>query len=160
MGKYAKTAFLIAGFAGSVAFGGNHWYVDAENGNDGWDGTCTLSDAKPELKKGPKKTLAGIFSQGEALPAEGDTVHMAPGVYSNGVMTAASQNYRVVVPVGVTLMSEAGGCEGPRLRQSDCGVCTARRFSRNFGRTIARRTSAARVCGGAHSASDRRQIKE
>ena len=108
MGKYAKTAFLIAGFAGSVAFGGNHWYVDAENGNDRWNGKAAFADVDMDLKKGPKKTLAGIFSQGEVLPAEGDTVHMAPGVYSNGVMTAASQNYRVVVPVGVTLMSEAG----------------------------------------------------
>ena len=108
MGKYAKTVFLIAGFAGSVALAADNWYVDAENGNDDWDGKCILSDALPELKQGPKKTLAGIFSQGEVLPAEGDTVHMAPGVYSNGVMTAASQNYRVIVPVGVTLMSEAG----------------------------------------------------
>ena len=85
--RYAKTAFLMVGFACSVAFAADNWYVDAENGNDDWDGKCILSDALPELKQGPKKTL-GAFAN---LLSKGDTIYVAPGWYTNGV---ANGNFR------------------------------------------------------------------
>ena len=62
MGKYAKTAFMIAGFAVSVAFGGNHWYVDAVNGDDRWDGKVAFSAVDQNANAGPKKTFANLFT--------------------------------------------------------------------------------------------------
>jgi hypothetical protein len=87
MGKYAKTAFMIAGFAGSVAFGGNHWYVDAVNGDDRWDGKAAFADVDTDLKKGPKKTLSAFTN----LLSKSDTIYVAPGWYTNGV---ANGNFR------------------------------------------------------------------
>ena len=88
MGKYAKTAFLIAGFAGSVAFAGNHWYVDAVNGDDRWDGKVAFSGVDQNANAGPKKTFANLFA--DCQIQSDDVVHAAAGTYSNLTMTATS----------------------------------------------------------------------
>ena len=101
MGKYAKTALLIAGFAGSVAFGENHWYVDAENGNDRWNGQASFSGVVQTDDVGPKKTFSKLFA--DCQIGSGDVVHAAAGTYSNLTMTAdtgVKGEYRVVVPAG------------------------------------------------------------
>lgn len=110
MGKYAKTALLIAGFAWSVAFGGNHWYVDAVNGDDRWDGKVAFSAVDQNANAGPKKTFANLFA--DCQIQSDDVVHAAAGTYSNLTMTATSGsyqgNYRVIVPAGVTLIADEG----------------------------------------------------
>ena len=109
MGKYAKTALLIAGFAGSVAFGENHWYVDAENGNDRWNGQASFSGVVQTDDVGPKKTFSKLFA--DCQIGSGDVVHAAAGTYSNLTMTAdtgVKGEYRVVVPAGVTVVADEG----------------------------------------------------
>ena len=109
MGKYAKTAFLIAGFAGSVAFAGNHWYVDAVNGNDDWNGEAAFADVVHETNVGPKKTFKELFA--DCLIKSDDVVHAAPGTYSNLTMTATTGRkgeYRLIVPAGVTVVADEG----------------------------------------------------
>ena len=109
MGKYAKTAFLIAGFAGSVAFGGNHWYVDAVNGDDRWNGQASFSGVVQTDDVGPKKTFSKLFA--DCRIDNGDIVHAAAGTYSNLTMTATTGvkgEYRVIVPAGVTVVADEG----------------------------------------------------
>ena len=71
----------VACGAAVSSFGATTWYVDAENGNDSWNGQAAFADAVPANDVGPKKTLA-VFTN---LLAKGDTVYVAPGWYTNGV---------------------------------------------------------------------------
>ena len=75
-----------------------HWYVDAVNGNDASNGFSRVS---------AKRTLKGLMDLGGNLYS-GDTVHVAEGVYNDGVMTYANGTIgtRVVVPNGVTLLAD------------------------------------------------------
>jgi len=75
-----------------------HWYVDAVNGNDASNGFSRVS---------AKRTLKGLMDLGNNLYS-GDTVHVAEGVYKEGVMTYANGTIgtRVVVPNGVTLLAD------------------------------------------------------
>ena len=83
------------------------WYVDANNGNDAWDGQTPAT---------ARKTLAKIM---EMKFVAGDTVHAAPGVYDRGTMTNGTSFYnkgdgvcdlpsRVVVPWSVRLVADEG----------------------------------------------------
>ena len=69
------------------------WYVDAENGNDDWNGKADFANAVPASNIGPKKTLA-VFTN---LLASSDTIYAAPGWYTNGV---ANSNFRFYSTVG------------------------------------------------------------
>jgi len=75
-----------------------HWYVDAVNGNDASNGFSRVS---------AKRTLKGLMDLGNNLYS-GDTVHVAEGVYNDGVMTYENGTIgtRVVVPNGVTLLAD------------------------------------------------------
>ncbi len=64
------------------------WYVDAENGNDDWNGQADYANAVPANNIGPKKTLA-VFTN---LLANSDTIYVAPGWYTNGVAMVYTNN--------------------------------------------------------------------
>ncbi len=64
------------------------WYVDAENGNDNWNGQVDFANAVPASNIGPKKTLA-VFTN---LLANSDTIYAAPGWYTNGVAMVYTNN--------------------------------------------------------------------
>lgn len=89
---------------------GSHYYVDAMNGNDAWDGTTATVPSEAELAlepvPGPKKTLAAAMKI--AGLARGDTVHAAPGVYNEGGMENAAGSNRVVVVDGILLVGDQG----------------------------------------------------
>ena len=88
--------------AGAVAVApifDTNWYVNASadytDANDGW----TPATAK--------HTLAGVM----ANVVSGDVVHAAPGVYNEGSQLHDSRytvRSRVIVPTGVSLVSDAG----------------------------------------------------
>lgn len=82
-------------FATGVPF---DWHVDAVNGSDANDGT-SAEKAFQTLQV----ALANTYLR------SGDTVHAAAGRYANGVVTSGNnRKYRAVVPVGVTLIGDAG----------------------------------------------------
>ena len=69
------------------------WYVDEKKGKDSNDGrTADTAFATLQAAMETPQLVAG------------DTVSVAAGTYSNGVMTAASNKYRAVVPAGVKLI--------------------------------------------------------
>ena len=84
-------AVLSAVILSAVCHGANVWYVDANNGNDLWDGTTSTRDEGAGT--GPKKTLAAVMSCIKAY----DTVYAAPGFYSNGTVTVDGRLYRTCV---------------------------------------------------------------
>ena len=99
-----KIVFLTAVVSGCVALAANTWYVDAENGNDDWNGKADFANADSASKVGPKKTL-GVFT---GIVSNGDTIYVAPGCYTNGV-SPTSQNCRFYTSVGgISLIST--GC--------------------------------------------------
>ena len=81
------------------------YYVDANNGNDDWDGTAAVAAADVETSKiGPKKTLVGAMEI-QGLGA-GDVVHAAEGVYDEKEVWAANSSNRVQVLAGVGLKAD------------------------------------------------------
>ena len=74
----ALAAAVCAALTSSAA---TTWYVDADNGNDAWNGQAALADAVPASGIGPKQTLAAFTN----LISKGDTIYAAPGWYTNGV---------------------------------------------------------------------------
>ena len=106
--SYTAPAAVAAGRLDVVAavFSTN-WYVNAGAlGGDSKDGFTAET---------PKKTLAGVMA---AELAEGDVVHAAAGEYAEGIMYNTDESgrpggapvigSRVVVPRGVTLVSDEG----------------------------------------------------
>ena len=104
-----KAIVLDATYDGKTveAVYGTDWYVDANNGNDDWDGQTPAT---------ARKTLEKIM---EMKFVAGDTVHAAPGVYDRGTMTNGVNFYnkgdgvcdlpsRVVVPWSVRLVADEG----------------------------------------------------
>lgn len=109
---FVRSAFAMA-FAVGLAFSlpaGSDYYVDANNGDDAWDGsTAVLPSAEQLLLSpvpGPRKTLAGAM----AIPGltSGDTVHAAPGVYNERGMSNSAGSNRVIVAAGVLLVADKG----------------------------------------------------
>lgn len=85
---------MLAVFLAVITPGIGHsstWYVDANNGNDIWDGTTATRDEGADT--GPKKTLAAIA----ACTKANDTIYAAPGYYSNNTVTVDGRLYRVCV---------------------------------------------------------------
>ena len=89
---------------------GNDYYVDANFGDDSWDGSTAAIPSEEqrllETVPGPRKTLAGAMAI-EGLTS-GDTVHAAPGVYNEGGMENAAGSNRVIVAAGVLLVADQG----------------------------------------------------
>ena len=89
---------------------GNDYYVDANFGDDSWDGsTATIPTDEQRLLgtvSGPRKTLAGAMAI-TGLKS-GDTVHAAPGVYNEGGMENSCGSNRVIVANGVLLVADQG----------------------------------------------------
>ena len=81
-----------------TAGGAFDWHVDAVNGDDANDGTSAETAFQ---------NLAMAMTN--AYLCSGDTVHAAPGFYTNGVMNSGNgRKYRVDMPLGVTLVGDAG----------------------------------------------------
>ena len=100
----------LAAFAGAVmsAFAETTWYVDAEHGNDSWNGKADYANAVPASNVGPKKTLA-VFTD---LVRSGDTIYAAPGWYTNGVVTSGSTNFRLYTsPGNIKLISTGSAAD-------------------------------------------------
>ena len=103
---------LVALFAVATAFAANGavWYVDAVNGNDGWDGTTAEIPSSGTV--GPRQTLVKVME----LASAGDTIYAAEGEYKSGEVLAdgnATSN-RVIVKAGV-LLAASGTREQTRI---------------------------------------------
>ena len=85
--------FLAAVAAAAFSVSGATYYVDADKGNDEYDGSAPV---KGEGNVGPRKTLVGIM---ELAKNSGDVVYAAPGRYDD----KDNGGYRVKIPSGVTL---------------------------------------------------------
>ena len=95
-----KTAVLLAvAVAAAARLFATNYYVDAENGNDAWDGS---SATRGEGDVGPKQSLAEVMAISGIK--SGDIVYAAEGYYTNKVM-GSSALYRVIVPSGVKLIA-------------------------------------------------------
>ena len=96
-----------------VAHGGRDWYVDANKGNDLWDGTTAAIPTQEQIDAGgtvpgPRKTLSSAMAI-EGLTA-GDIVHAAAGLYNEGgvPLSDTATTNRVLIKEGVGLVADAG----------------------------------------------------
>ena len=85
------SSVAVAAFAAS----GATYYVDANNGNDGRDGSSPQIGAGDV---GPMRTLVGVMGLGLN---SGDVVYAAPGFYDD----LTDNGYRVKIPTGVKLIA-------------------------------------------------------
>ena len=100
--KIRLAGVAVALFSGALF--ATDYYVDANNGNDDWDGTAAVAAADVETSKiGPKQTLANVMAI-EGL-GSGDVVYAAEGYYTNGVALVGTARYRVKVPAKVKLVA-------------------------------------------------------
>ena len=77
---------VVAGVVSAAVFASD-WYVDANNGNDAWDGTTASIPDQATIEAGgtiagPRKTLHAMMS--DACVVVGDTVWAAEGDYNEG----------------------------------------------------------------------------
>ena len=84
------------------------YYVDAEHGNDSWDGTESYANRNEAKKIGPKKTLAASMLIPDLHAS--NIVHAAAGVYDS-FPEGYSTNSRVIVKEGVGLVADEGPSE-------------------------------------------------
>ena len=98
----------MAIMAAATAAYGTSYYVDANNGNDGWDGTTATIPDPATIEAGgtipgPRKTLHAMMS--DARVVAGDTVYAAEGDYNEGGDVNGTQltTNRVQVKAGVML---------------------------------------------------------
>lgn len=109
-----KTMLMaVALGVGSVALG-DTFYVDANHGDDTYDGLQPTVDAV--AKKGPRKTLTGAMSL--AKDNRGDIVYAAPGVYDDN----NDGRYRVLVKIGCQLIATGPVAETVIMGQNDPDV--------------------------------------
>lgn len=81
--------------------------VDANYGNNEWDGSCKYADRDEGAKKGPKKWL----SEAMMIPdlGENDVVHAAEGIYNEGEMWDGYNTNRVILAkAGLGLVADEG----------------------------------------------------
>ncbi len=120
-----------------VENGYGSYYVDAENGNDDWDGSVAAIPGEEALAAGgviagPKRTLAAAV----AIAGFGHIVYAAEGVYDEGEMYAGvTTSNRVVVPAGVTLA--ASGRREYTIIKGKASEQTAQEFGTNALRCVA-----------------------
>ena len=102
--------FMIVGVVLAMAISSRAettWYVDAEHGNDSWNGKADYANAVPASNVGPKKTLA-VFTD---LVRSGDTIYAAPGWYTNGVVTSGSRFRLYTSPGNIKLISTGSAAD-------------------------------------------------
>ena len=87
---FAPFASAESNMTVSVQLATGVWYVDAEHGNDDWDGTADYEHRDESVGKGPKQSLQAAH---DAVSGSKPLVYVAPGVYSNGVSTVTSGAY-------------------------------------------------------------------
>ena len=108
-----SVVFAFAGIVSAAAFA-TDWYVDANNGNDGWDGTTAAVPSQEVIDQctaqsapipGPRKTLHAMMSDECVQP--GHVVNAAEGDYNEGgdVYGSNVTSNRVQVKAGVTLLA-------------------------------------------------------
>ena len=107
-------------------------YVDAVNGDDG-------NDALAPGVGHARRTMAGVFGI-----VNGDIVHAAPGIYSEGLMglSGDSTTNRVIVPVGAGLVAD----EGPAVTIIEGAAATTSDLKNNCGSNAVR---CVRLCSSA-----------
>ena len=104
-----STVSILVGIFSAAAFA-TDWYVDANNGNDGWDGTTAAIPSQEVIDQctaqsvpvpGPRKTLHAMMSDECVQP--GDVVKAAEGDYNEGGDVNGSNvtSNRVQVKAGV-----------------------------------------------------------
>ena len=100
-------AFVFAASAATMAYAAD-WYVDANNGNDDWDGSTATIPTQATIEAGgtiagPRKTLHAMMSDERVVA--GDTVWAAEGDYKEGgtVNGEGTTINRVQVKGGVML---------------------------------------------------------
>ena len=125
---------MKSSFAGRIVFAGallsaavapaKDWYVDANYGNNEWDGSCKYADRDEGAKKGPKKWL----SEAMMIPdlGENDVVHAAEGIYNEGEMWDGYNTNRVILAkAGLGLVADGRRektiIEGAISSAQDCG---------------------------------------
>lgn len=69
------------------------FYVDAQNGNDEWDGTADYENRNEAQKIGPKKSLQAAH---DAATGDYPIVLAAPGAYNTGVATNGSSQTKCI----------------------------------------------------------------
>ena len=99
--KFEK--LVVAGafaLAGAFAVHAKNYYVNAESGDDRYDGSSPVVISETA---GPKGTLLGALTNA----VKGDVVYAAAGVYSNGVYeVSGGHRYRAYITGGVKLVGE------------------------------------------------------
>ena len=98
--KFEKSIFAGAlALAGAFAVHAENYYVNADFGDDKYDGRSpvVVSDTS-----GPKGTLLGALTNA----VKNDVVYAAAGVYSNGVYEVSGHRYRAYITGGVKLVGE------------------------------------------------------
>lgn len=135
-------AIAFAATALSGAWGAD-WHVDANNGNDAWDGTSAAipsqeaveaAIAAGEAVPGPRKTLHAMMSDERVVA--GDTVHAAEGDYCEGgaVNGTGKTVNRVQVKAGVTL--KASGSRDATFISGSDGTYAAGAYSNGAVRCV------------------------
>ena len=84
------------------------YYVDANRGNDSWDGTADYEHRDESRGVGPRKQLVEVM---KLATKSGDVVYAAPGTYAEGAAKKSDSDAtlnRVVIPAGVRLESTEG----------------------------------------------------
>ena len=118
------------------------FYVDAVNGDDGWDGLAREHDGTEDSLRGPRKTLAASMKIDGIR--SGDVVCALEGTYSEGLMydSVTKATNRVVVAGGIGLISDKGPertiIEGaPSVQEGGIGTDSVRGvFLNNYGAYI------------------------
>ena len=142
---FRKMLCVSAAVASAAAFA-TDWYVDANYGNDAWDGsTAAIPDqavidqctAQNEPIPGPRKTLHAMMS--DACVQPGDVVKAAEGDYNEGGTAynpaAATQTVnRVQVKAGVKLL--ATGARDATFITGSGGTGTSTAYTNGAARCV------------------------
>ncbi len=127
------------------------YYVDANIGNDGYDGTSpVVKETEGGITVGPKKTIQAAVDQ--TRENRGDTVYVAEGEYKEG----SSGQYRVSSKAGVKIVAtgsrertfivgeeDGTGTDGCGSKSKKCVYLPAGAWLKGFT-----------VCGGRGTAFD------
>ena len=126
-------AFAFAAGVAMLAYAAD-WYVDANNGNDAWDGTTAAIPEQTTIEAGgtvagPRKTLHAMMS--DDCVVAGDTVWAAEGNYNEGgtVNGEGKTINRVQVKAGVAL--KASGARSATFITGSGGEYSSKDSSKN-----------------------------
>ena len=99
----------ILGAAGTLAAFGAQYFVDADNGNDGWNGEAAVHQEGTSV--GPKRTIQAAVGLADGTTAT--TISVAPGVYgadqgATSVDGNGTLNRLVIDKANVTIVATGG----------------------------------------------------